>query len=152
MPFTQCSRKKNRSGEVAFFNDVEKHIGAANYTDFKDTILEHSIDMNAILLLAGILLFMASFAISLGPVTWALLSEIFPNKIRGLAISLSGFLNALVSSLMITVFPISLEIMGSGSTYIILCGLCSVGLIFVLRYIPETKGKSLEELEKQLIR
>jgi sugar porter (SP) family MFS transporter len=143
---------KEYSGEVAFFNAVEEQIGTENYTDYKDTILEHSIDMNAILLLAGILLFMASFAISLGPVTWALLSEIFPNKIRGLAISLSGFLNALVSSLMITVFPISLEIMGSGSTYIILCALCSVGLIFVLRYIPETKGKSLEELEKQLIR
>jgi len=143
---------KEYGGEVAFFNSVEEQIGTLNYTDFKDTILEHSVNMNAILLLAGILLFMASFAISLGPVTWALLSEIFPNKIRGLAISLSGFLNALVSSLMITVFPISLEIMGSGSTYIILCGLCSVGLIFVLKYVPETKGKSLEELEKQLIK
>ncbi len=144
--------EKEFTGEVAFFNAVEEKIGSVNYTQHKDTILEHSISMNAILLLAGILLFMASFAISLGPVTWALLSEIFPNKIRGLAISLSGFLNALVSSFMIIIFPISLEIMGSGSTYIILCGLCALGLIFVLKYIPETKGKSLEEIEKQLVK
>jgi MFS family permease len=94
---------------------------------------------------------MASFAISLGPVTWTLLSEIFPNHIRGLAISVAGTFNALISALVITVFPVELAVFGSGTTFAILAVICTIGLLFVLKYIPETKGKSLEELEKFLI-
>ena len=138
------------NNETEFFDEVEKHTGSY-FNTTRNIILKNSIQINALLVLLGILLFMASFAISLGPVTWALLSEIFPNKIRGLAISVVGTFNALVSATVITVFPIELVTFGSAWTFSIFAIICLAGLVFVIRYIPETKGKSLEELEKQLI-
>jgi sugar porter (SP) family MFS transporter len=137
------------SSEVKFFKAVNEKTGSF-YNDTKNIILKNSITMNAVLVLIGILLFMASFAISLGPVTWALLSEIFPNRIRGLAISVAGTFNALVSASVVTVFPMELAKFGSGLTFAIFAVICFGGLLFVLKYIPETKGKSLEQLEEQL--
>jgi len=94
----------------------------------------------------------ASFAISLGPVMWALLSEIFPNRIRGLAISIVGFWNSVVSFSVATVFPLELEKLGSSATYFIYGAFGFLTLLFVLKFIPETKGKSLEQLEAILVR
>jgi len=101
--------------------------------------------------LIGLILFVASFAISLGPVMWALLSEIFPNNVRGLAISIVGFWNSIVSFSVATVFPMELENLGSGPTYFIFALFGFLTLLFVLRFVPETKGKSLEELESMLV-
>ncbi len=141
---------KNYTSEVKFFEDVRSQIGDS-YDKTRSIILKSSIQVNAWLVLFGILFFIASFAISLGPVTWALLSEIFPNRIRGLAISVAGTFNALISALVITIFPVELAVFGSGTTFAILAIICFAGLLFILKYIPETKGKSLEELEKFLI-
>ncbi len=141
---------KRYGNEVEFFDEVRANTGKL-YAGTKNIILKSSINMNSYLVLAGILLFIASFAISLGPVTWALLSEIFPVRIRGLAISVAGTFNALVSAVVITVFPIELAKFGSGLTFAVFAVLCVLGLLFVIRYIPETKGISLEEIEKRLI-
>jgi len=138
------------SSEVKFFKDIEIITGQF-YEKTRSVFLKNCIQINAIMVLLSILLFIASFAISLGPVTWALLSEIFPNHIRGLAISVAGAFNALVSALVITIFPMELAKLGSGATFAILAIICFAGLLFVIRYIPETKGRSLEELEKILI-
>lgn len=138
------------SSELEFFEEVKKASGTY-YSDVKNVILKNSISMNSVLVLLGILLFMASFAISLGPVTWALLSEVFPNRIRGLAISVAGTFNALVSATVVTVFPMELTRFGSGLTFALFAIIGILGLLFVLKYIPETKGKSLEEIEEQLI-
>jgi MFS family permease len=137
--------------ETAFYAAVEKCTGT-EFKAVKDTIQQSTINMNALLVLIGILLFIGSFAISLGPVTWAMLSEIFPNRIRGLAISVAGTFNALVSTVVITVFPIELEKLGTGTSFLIFAIICAVGLLFVLKYVPETKGKSLEEIEDMLSR
>ncbi|MBN2275794.1 MAG: sugar porter family MFS transporter [Bacteroidales bacterium] len=142
---------KKYKREVEFFNEVRINTGAI-YAETKNIILKNSIHMNSYLVLAGILLFIASFAISLGPVTWALLSEIFPVRIRGLAISVAGTFNALVSAVIITIFPIELAKFGSGLTFAVFAVLCALALLFVWRYIPETKGISLEEIEKRLIK
>ena len=102
-------------------------------------------------MLIALLGFIAGFAISLGPVMWALLSEIFPNRLRGLAISVAGTWNAIISFTVATVFPSQLEGMGSAATYLIY-GLFMVAcLLFVLKWIPETKGKTLEEIERDLV-
>ncbi|MBN1416046.1 MAG: sugar porter family MFS transporter [Bacteroidales bacterium] len=135
--------------EIEFFHTVKENTGIT-YTAVKDIVLQNSINMNALLVLIGILLFIGSFAISLGPVTWALLSEIFPNRVRGLAISVAGTFNALVSTIVITVFPIELATIGTGTSFLIFGILCAAGLIFVLKYVPETKGKSLEEIQDML--
>lgn len=138
--------------EVKFFNDVKKEIGPWNYNNFKTIILENSVTMNSLLVLIGLILYVASFAISLGPVMWALLSEIFPNKLRGLMISIIGTWNSIVSFVVATVFPAEIEAIGSGYTFIIFAFLGFLTLLFVLKYVPETKGKSLEELEATLVK
>ncbi|TVQ11208.1 MAG: MFS transporter [Bacteroidetes bacterium] len=137
--------------EVAFFEQVKEKVGQDTYNSFKEIILKHSITINGIWILIGLLMFVASFAISMGPVMWTLLSEIFPNKLRGLAISIMGFWNSIVSFSVATVFPAQLEYMGSGNTYLIYSFFGLLTLIFVWRFVPETKGKSLEELEEKLI-
>ncbi|MDR4988318.1 MAG: sugar porter family MFS transporter [Bacteroidales bacterium] len=138
--------------EVAFFTLVKAKVGQDTYNNFKEIILKHFISIHSVWVLIGLLLFVASFAISLGPVMWALLSEIFPNKLRGLAISIMGFWNSMVSFSVATVFPVQLEHLGSATTYLIYAIFGLLTLVFVWRFVPETKGKSLEELEEQLIK
>lgn len=138
--------------EVAYFSLVKEKIGPETYNSLKEIILKHSISINSRWVLIGLIMFVASFAISLGPVMWALLSEIFPNKLRGLAISIMGFWNSIVSFSVATVFPIQLELLGSSATYLIYSFFGFLTLLFVWRFVPETKGKSLEELELKLIK
>jgi SP family arabinose:H+ symporter-like MFS transporter len=108
--------------------------------------------MNAYLILLSILGFVASFAISIGPVMWVLFSELFPNAIRGLAISFVGLINSAVSFLVQLVFPWELSTLGSSWTFLIYGLFAALGLIFIIAKVPETKGKSLEELEALLVK
>ncbi len=137
--------------EVAFFDEIKAGIGQENYNLYKELILKHSISIRSIWVLIGLIMYVASFAISLGPVMWALLSEIFPNKLRGLAISIVGFWNSIVSFSVASVFPMELEFLGSSTTFYLFAGFGFLTLLFVLKYIPETKGKSLEEIETFLV-
>ena len=112
----------------------------------------NSISINAIMVLIGILGFISGFSVSLGPVMWTMLSEIFPNKLRGIAISVVGALNALTSFVVATLFPVELDYLGSSTTYFIFAGFMVACLLFVIKYVIETKGKSLEEIEAELIK
>ncbi len=107
----------------------------------------HQNNLDSLLVLFAILGFIASFAISLGPVMWVMLSEIFPNKFRGLAISVAGFANGICSFLVTMIFPWELEKIGPSNTFLIYVGFAFLTLLFVIFFIPETKNKSLEELE-----
>lgn len=118
----------------------------------KAGMITASIRMNAKLILFAILGFVASFAISIGPVMWVLFSELFPNKIRGIAISFVGLINSAISFVVQWVFPWELEYLGSATTFLIYGLFAAAGLVFIIRVIPETKGKSLEEIEAQLVR
>lgn len=109
-------------------------------------------DLNAKLVLLAIMVFVASFAISLGPVMWVLLSEIFPNEHRGAAISAAGFWNALVSASVTFIFPWELSNFGPAGTFLAYGIFASLALLFVVLFIPETKGRTLEELESELVR
>jgi len=109
------------------------------------------IDMNATMVLIGILSFVAGFGISLGPVMWVLFSELFPNRLRGIAISFCGLINSSVSFIVQLVFPWELENFGPATTFLIYGTFAIVGLLFVMRILPETKGRSLEQLEADLV-
>lgn len=148
----QTLQGENFENEVVFFRQVKEQVGQHTYNNFKEIILKHSITINSFWVLVGLIVFVASFAISMGPVMWALLSEIFPNKLRGLAISIMGFWNSIVSFSVATVFPAQLEHMGSANTYFVYSFFGLMALLFVWRYVPETRGRSLEELESDLIR
>ncbi|MDH3902345.1 MAG: MFS transporter, partial [Xanthomonadales bacterium] len=109
------------------------------------------VGMNPTLILIGILSFVAGFGISLGPVMWVLFSELFPNRIRGIAISFCGLINSSVSFIVQLVFPWELEHFGPSTTFLIYGSFAIIGLIFVMRMLPETKGRSLEELQAELV-
>jgi len=104
------------------------------------------------LVLAGLLGFVASFATSLGPVMWVLLSEIFPNRVRALAISCVGLVNSAVCFLVQLLFPWQMETFGGSMTFAIYAVFALVGLLLLAKVLPETRGRSLEELEEALVR
>ena len=108
-------------------------------------------NMNPGLILFGILSFVAGFGISLGPVMWVLFSELFPNRIRGIAISFCGLINSSISFMVQLVFPWELENFGPSITFLIYGSFAIIGLVFVLRMLPETKGRSLEQLQRELV-
>lgn len=137
--------------DLAFKKAVSEAIGQQNFNKYQNQIIEAAIDINPIIVLVGILGFIASFAMSLGPVMWVLLSEIFPTRMRGLAISVIGFVNSSTSTLVTLVFPWELENLGNVTTFLIYIVFAAIGLVLISRYLPETKGKSLEALEKDLI-
>ncbi len=138
--------------DIAYREAVESAIGEDAASDNDATFITAAISMNPTLILIGIIGFVASFAVSIGPVMWVLFSELFPNKIRGLAISFVGLINSAVSFTVQLVFPWELAILGSSTTFLIYGVFAVFGFIFILRYVPETKGRSLEELEKQLVK
>ena len=150
----QLSALKNKTFEsdTKFKDAVIATMGADIEKKYESEFISASITMNPTLILIGILGFVASFAISLGPVMWVLFSELFPNKIRGMAISFVGFINSTISFLVQLIFPWELANLGSTGTFLLYGIFAFVGLVFILRILPETKGKSLEELEAILVR
>ncbi len=138
--------------DVKFKDELNEILGPSTVKIYESEILAGAIDSNPWLILIGILGFVASFAVSIGPVMWVLFSELFPNWIRGLAISFVGFINSLVSFSVQLIFPWELATLGTAGTFLIYGIFGALGLVFVLILVPETKGKSLEELEKILVK
>ena len=134
-----------------FLADLDGQLGADRLAPFHDSLATASLNIRASLVLFAIIGFVASFAISLGPVMWVLLSEIFPNAYRGAAISVVGFWNSVVSASVTFIFPWELTKFGASGTFLGYGLLALAALVFVLLAIPETKGKSLEELEHILV-
>jgi MFS family permease len=91
------------------------------------------------------------YALSLAPVTWVVLSEIFPNRIRGAAMSVSVFSLWTACFILTFTFPLLNESLGTAQTFWIYAAVCVFGFFFVATRLPETKGKTLEELEKELV-
>jgi SP family xylose:H+ symportor-like MFS transporter len=104
--------------------------------------------------LVGVLLFVGAFAMSMGPVVWVILSEIFPNNVRSLAMSIAIGAQCLTSALVTNVFPIlhkshfnSFNFNGA-LAYFLFASVCIIAILFIWRLVPETKGKTLEEMEQ----
>lgn len=137
--------------DLTFNEAIKQAIGNEQANLQSSEIIAAAISTNPSLILAGILGFVASFAISIGPVMWVLFSELFPNAIRGVAISFVGLINSAVSFVVQWVFPAELEYLGNAWTFGIYALFAAAGLVFIVLKVPETKGKSLEELEENLV-
>jgi len=94
----------------------------------------------------------ACYAMTLGPVTWVLLSEIFPNRVRGIAMSIATFALWTGCFTLTYSFPLLNSALGSSGTFWIYTIICFIGYFFFLKNVPETKGKSLETIEKELVK
>ena len=99
-----------------------------------------------------VVLAIACYAMSLGPITWVLLAEIFPNRVRAVAMATCTFALWVGSFTLTYTFPLLNNFLGSSGTFWIYAVICAVGYLFFFRALPETKGKSLEALEKDLIK
>ncbi len=137
--------------DVDFKNAAKQALGNQLYTKNEGAILEAATSMNATLVLIGILGFIACFAFSLGPVMWVMLSELYPNKYKGLAIGIIGFVNSFASWVVQQVFPWELSNLGNAMSFFIFGAIALVGFFVLLKILPETKGKSLEQIEKDLV-
>lgn len=138
--------------DLSFKASIESLLGSEALVQHESTFVSSAIKMNQTLILVSLLGFVACFAVSLGPVMWVLFSELFPNSIRGIAISFVGLINSGVSFTVQLVFPWQLANIGTTITFALYGVFAMIGLAVILRYLPETKGKSLEELEAILIK
>jgi sugar porter (SP) family MFS transporter len=138
--------------DIDFKSALKETLGEQEALNHESALITAAIKMNPMLILIGIIGFVASFAISIGPVMWVLFSELFPIRIKGIAISFVGFINSLVSYLVQQFFPWELATFGNSLTFLIYGLFAAVGFVFVLLVVPETKGRSLEELESILVK
>jgi SP family arabinose:H+ symporter-like MFS transporter len=139
------------NSDIDFKSALIDLLGNQIYAANDGVILEAATNINATLVLVGILGFIACFAFSLGPVMWVMLSEIFPNKYRGAAVGFVASINGFVSWLVQFIFPWELSRLGNAMTFFIFGAIAVIGFVILLKILPETKGRSLEELESELI-
>lgn len=109
------------------------------------------LELQGLPLLIMVVLAIACYAMSLAPVTWVVLSEIFPNRIRGMAMSIATFALWSACFVLTYTFPVLNKNLGSYGTFWLYGIICIAGFLFILKKLPETKGKTLEQIEKELI-
>ena len=107
-------------------------------------------EMKGMLMVVLVVAAISVYAMTLGPVTWTLLAEIFPHRIRGIAMATCTFALWVGCCTLTFSFPSMNSALGSSGTFWIYSGICVSAFIFLFRRCPETKGKSLEELENEL--
>lgn len=108
--------------------------------------------ITGVLMLIIVVVAIACYAMTLAPVMWVIISEIFPNRIRGLAMSVCTFALWTACFILTYTFPMLNAGLGSAGTFWLYGGICLAGGLFVWTNLTETKGKSLEEIEKELIK
>jgi SP family galactose:H+ symporter-like MFS transporter len=104
----------------------------------------------ATLAFAGIVIYIACFAIALGPIPYVIMSEIYPMRVRGAGMALASVANWGFNFMVVLLFPIFLATFGLGATFAVFSGICIFGVLFTARLVPETKGISLEAIEAHL--
>ena len=108
------------------------------------------LNLSPVFILVFVLAFVAIYGATLGPVTWVMISEIFPNRVRGNAMSVATVALWLANFVTTASFPILKEHIGLPFTFLISSIVCFVYFIFIKLKLPETKEKSLEEIEQML--
>lgn len=105
-------------------------------------------ELKGVAILFLVMLAIATFAMTLGPIVWVVLSEIFPNSIRGTAMAIATTSLWIACFLLTYTFPILNKLLNASGTFWLYALICLSGFLYILKKLPETKGKSLEEIEK----
>jgi len=138
--------------ELTYKVALTKSLGETILKEHESSLITAAVSINSMLILLGILGFVAAFAVSIGPIMWVMFSELFPNKIRGVAISFVGLISSAISFGIQFVFPWELANLGNAKTFLIFGVFAAIGFVFIVWKVPETKGKSLEEIEALLVK
>ena len=124
-------------------------IGSAGlaiiYTSLGALFYVHSHGVHMLVLVVAAI---GCYAMSLAPVTWVVISEIFPNRIRGAAMSVAVTALWIASFILTYTFPLFNHSLGAATTFWLYAGICLVGFLFIRARLPETKGKTLEQIEE----
>lgn len=105
----------------------------------------------SVFLLGSVIAFLAFFAFSIGPLKFVIASEIFPNRIRGRALALSIMAMWIADTMVGQITPMLLSAGGAAFTFWFFAFFCAAAFLFIYKMVPETKGKSLEEIQKMWI-
>jgi MFS transporter, SP family, galactose:H+ symporter len=105
---------------------------------------------DAALTLAGLTAYILAFAISLGPLPYVLMSEVFPLSVRARGMSLAAATSWVLNIVVAMTFLVMLDGLGAGPTFLFYAGVCAVALVFSWAMVPETRGRSLAEIERSL--
>lgn len=139
--------------EVSYTSDVEfkdalrSVLGESAAREHESELIQAGGDMNSTLILFGLLSFICAFQFSVGPIMWVLFSEIFPIKVRGIAIPFFALITSVISYLIQQFFPWQLTVMGASEIFLFYAGMSALGLIALFKFLPETKNKTIEEIE-----
>lgn len=150
------SERLNPLVDIPYESDIEfktaliETIGEDDARDYSGLLLEKATDINALLILIGILSFIAAYHFSIGPVMWVLFSEIFPISNRGIAIPFFVLVTSTVNWLVQKFFPWQLATMGIGSTLLLYAIIVTIGLVILYFYLKETKNMTIEEVQLAL--
>jgi SP family sugar porter-like MFS transporter len=101
--------------------------------------------------LVAVVIAVACYACTLAPVTWVVLSEIFPNRIRGAAMAVAVFALWIACFVLTYTFPFLNRGLGSAGTFLLYCGVSVIGWVVIWRRLPETKDRTLEQIEHELV-
>ncbi|WP_111978572.1 MFS transporter [Algibacillus agarilyticus] len=133
--------------DIQFKQTLQNVLGLEQYKTLNNAFITAAININSTLVLVGIIGVIGAFHLSIGPVMWVVFSEIVPTSIRGVAIPIFAFITALVSFVMQKFFPIMLNTIGADQVFLTYALASLIGLYFLNRFLPETKGRTLEEIE-----
>jgi sugar porter (SP) family MFS transporter len=127
-------------------------IGCAGIGFFHSLIgVCYLLHLKGLVVVAPVMATLACYGFSLAPVTWVLISEIFPNRIRGAAVSVATSALWAACFLLTYTFPLLNRGLGAAKTFWLYALICAGGFVFILRRVPETKGKTLEQIERELV-
>ena len=133
---------------LGLYYDLKKNTNSTSEAKGLESV-QHSIPLEHITWLAigSAILFIVLFSLGWGPLPWLLMSEIFPPRAKGLASGICTFINWLFVFLVTKNFPSMIDAFTEQGTFWFFAGFCLLSFIFVYFYVPETKGKTLEEIE-----
>jgi sugar porter (SP) family MFS transporter len=112
--------------------------------------ISYYLQIKGFLMLFYVVTAISIYCLTLAPITWVLLSEIFPNKIRGHAMSVATFALWFACTILTLTFPFLNKSLGTSGTFGVYSIICIMGFFYMWKKLPETKGKSLEQIEKEL--
>ncbi|MEX0288850.1 MAG: MFS transporter [Flavobacteriaceae bacterium] len=136
--------------DIEFKKALAETLGKEDAKAHSSVLLQKAANINGLLILIGILSFIAAFQSTIGPVMWVLFSEIFPISNRGIAIPFFTLVTSMTSSFIQTFFPWQLENLGISSTLLFYATTVAIGLVILFIYLKETKNMTIEEVQLAL--